>query len=410
MKFARTFTLILSGFALLSLSAESSFAQNPLCHIPPGTYCTGTQGGWGQDACNGNNYNCRLTANFGAVFPGGLTVGGGFTMHFSSAAAVAAYLPAGTPPSPLTGNHVDNLPPANECGVFGGQVTALAINVAFGDAGAAGFADIGHLIIPQGVDLPAGPFAGWTVDQILALANAVLGGNLGALPAGISISELNGVVTSINQAFDNCNTSTEYLVEPGCDEILPVAMGTFYARNVLGGIELAWRTLSEQNVERFELQRSTNSSAWETVASVASHGNTSTGSSYSFVDRNITNGTSYSYRLSTHDLNGSVSTYVHVESITADGAFVPASFALHQNYPNPFNPSTTIVYDVAENTHVRLSVFDATGREVAVLVDRDQAASAYTVTFDATDLSTGMYFYRLEAGDFSSLRKFVVLK
>ena len=228
--------------AALILVASSVFAQYPPCHIPPGVYCTRTQGGWGAE-CNGGNAGCILQNNFATVFPAGLTIGGTFTIHFSSNIAVRDFLPAGETPGVLTANHTD--PASTEAGVFAGQLTALAINVAMGDAGVAGFTDIGHLIIPQGIDFPAGPFAGYSVDQILALANQVLGGDLGALPAGISVSELSSVLNAINNNFDNCTDSDEYLVEPGCDEILPVAMGTFYAEPSADGIGLAYAFRTE---------------------------------------------------------------------------------------------------------------------------------------------------------------------
>ena len=76
----------------------------------------------------------------------------------------------------------------------------------------------------------------------------------------------------------------------------------------------------------------------------------------------------------------------------------PTSFRLHQNYPNPFNPSTAITYDVPEPADVKITVFDALGRLVEVLGTRHLAPGTYTVTWDARDVPSGVYFYRLEAG------------
>ena len=78
---------------------------------------------------------------------------------------------------------------------------------------------------------------------------------------------------------------------------------------------------------------------------------------------------------------------------------LPVRFALHQNYPNPFNPSTAITYDVPEPADVKITVFDALGRLVEVLGTRHLAPGTYTVTWDARDVPSGVYFYRLEAGD-----------
>jgi|GEM_PF-1849302 len=91
-------------------------------------------------------------------------------------------------------------------------------------------------------------------------------------------------------------------------------------------------------------------------------------------------------------------------------AETPLSFSLAQNYPNPFNPLTTIRYTVARTEHVRLEVFDAIGRKVATLVDGNQAPGSYSVQFSAAKVGSGIYFYRLTAGDFLSVRPMAVLK
>jgi subtilisin family serine protease len=89
---------------------------------------------------------------------------------------------------------------------------------------------------------------------------------------------------------------------------------------------------------------------------------------------------------------------------------LPAAFALHQNYPNPFNPSTFIQYYLPKTCHVTLKMFDILGREVATLVDEQKPAGAYQVTFDGRSLSSGIYFYRLQAGSFTETKKLVLLK
>jgi len=88
----------------------------------------------------------------------------------------------------------------------------------------------------------------------------------------------------------------------------------------------------------------------------------------------------------------------------------PQQYELHQNYPNPFNPSTTISFYLPQSVDVELSVFDITGRQVATLVDRPMNAGSHTETFDASGLSSGMYFYRIEAGDFQSVQKMMLVK
>ena len=94
-------------------------------------------------------------------------------------------------------------------------------------------------------------------------------------------------------------------------------------------------------------------------------------------------------------------------------------YTLNQNYPNPFNPTTTISYSIptvktqnfaSPQDNVRLIVYDVLGREVAVLVNKRQKAGNYEVTFDASNLPSGLYLYRLTAGKFSQTRKMLLLK
>jgi hypothetical protein len=88
----------------------------------------------------------------------------------------------------------------------------------------------------------------------------------------------------------------------------------------------------------------------------------------------------------------------------------PTTFALEQNYPNPFNPSTGIRYQVPQVSDVRLDVFDMLGRKVSTLVNERQAAGSYQVNFNATNLASGTYFYRLQAGVFVETKKMLLVK
>ena len=87
-----------------------------------------------------------------------------------------------------------------------------------------------------------------------------------------------------------------------------------------------------------------------------------------------------------------------------------SEFKLAQNFPNPFNPTTNIGFEIPENSFVTLSVFDMMGREVMQLVNGYREAGSYNVTFDGTDLASGIYFYKLQAGNFSRTMKMVLSK
>ncbi len=89
---------------------------------------------------------------------------------------------------------------------------------------------------------------------------------------------------------------------------------------------------------------------------------------------------------------------------------IPERFTLNQNYPNPFNPSTRIEYQVASNSQVSLKVYDVLGKEVATLVNEEKPVGSYEVNFNASQLSSGIYFYKLQAGSFVETKKMILLK
>jgi hypothetical protein len=134
---------------------------------------------------------------------------------------------------------------------------------------------------------------------------------------------------------------------------------------------------------------------------------------YSYTDVSATPGTWY-YRLRQVDLNGTEHFTEGVQAGTATGVEgqqrIPATYALDQNYPNPFNPSTVISYAVPREGFVTLNVFTVLGQLVKTLVSEHQAAGYYQVKFDATDLPSGMYFYRITSGDFVTAKKLILLR
>src|SRR5690606_4229678 len=95
-----------------------------------------------------------------------------------------------------------------------------------------------------------------------------------------------------------------------------------------------------------------------------------------------------------------VKLHSYVTEVNQASTIVPSEFGLTQNYPNPFNPSTKIAFDLPKQSFVRLKVFDITGREVAVLVNKDLHAGSYSVDFSGEGFTSGVYLYRIEAGDF----------
>ncbi|PKL84172.1 MAG: hypothetical protein CVV24_01335 [Ignavibacteriae bacterium HGW-Ignavibacteriae-3] len=89
---------------------------------------------------------------------------------------------------------------------------------------------------------------------------------------------------------------------------------------------------------------------------------------------------------------------------------LPNSFALHQNYPNPFNPSTKIKYDLSSESKVVIKIYDMLGRELEKLVDENQYAGIYSIEFNATKYSSGIYYYKLQAGNYTAVKKMLLIK
>lgn len=103
-------------------------------------------------------------------------------------------------------------------------------------------------------------------------------------------------------------------------------------------------------------------------------------------------------------------TYLNATSVGENGFKMPEQFILFQNYPNPFNPKTNIAFKMAQSRFVILKVFDLLGNEIATLVDKEMQAGIYNIEFDAADLTSGLYFYQLRAGEFTDTKKLILIR
>lgn len=194
------------------------------------------------------------------------------------------------------------------------------------------------------------------------------------------------------------------------DNPLPIELASF--RSTVSGntVSLNWITASEINNYGFEVQRSKMiennvMSEWESIGFVNGNGTSSSSNYYSFSDAGLTPGY-YLYRLKIIDNDGSFEysnqLYINIEQ--------PAVFSLSQNYPNPFNPVTLIQYQIPEKQFVTLKIYDALGVEVASLVNEEKEAGIYEVSFDASALTSGVYFYTLQSGSYMQTNKMLLLK
>ncbi|NWF50453.1 MAG: T9SS type A sorting domain-containing protein [Ignavibacteriaceae bacterium] len=188
-------------------------------------------------------------------------------------------------------------------------------------------------------------------------------------------------------------------------DVVPVELTSFTASVANGSVRLNWTTATEVNNAGFEVERRSVNNDWQKIGYVSGSGTTTESRSYSFIDNNLNAG-QYSYRLKQVDYNG---TFEYSNEINVE-VTSPVAFDLSQNYPNPFNPATKINFSLPAAGNVKLAVFNLLGEEVATLVNGFRAAGTYSVDFNAANLNSGLYFYRLETENFSKTMKMTLLK
>ncbi|MFA6457649.1 MAG: T9SS type A sorting domain-containing protein [Bacteroidota bacterium] len=208
----------------------------------------------------------------------------------------------------------------------------------------------------------------------------------------------------------------------GSSAPLPVELSSFSVQSRQNGISLEWRTETETDNYGFEIERraqhkSQSVTQWEKIGFVEGAGTTNAAKTYSFIDVHTTGNNLY--RLKLVDRNGNFSYSPEVGTL---GQSIPRNISLH-NFPNPFNPSTTIRYSLPSSSHVKLTVHDILGREIATLVNEEQSAGWKEVQWNARhastgsasggqakDVSSGIYFYRLTAGSFIETKKMLLVR
>jgi hypothetical protein len=200
------------------------------------------------------------------------------------------------------------------------------------------------------------------------------------------------------------------------NQIIPVELTSFAGRVVDGKTILEWTTATELNNLGFEIERASASSAtvpegtkplfneWIRIGFVEGNGTTAEPQHYSFSDTGL-GGVVY-YRLKQIDFNGS---YKYSNIIDLNTVSV-TTLELSQNYPNPFNPSTAINYQIGNVGFVSLIVFNSLGEKVSVLINAFKPAGSYKVTFDASELPSGIYVYTLTAGSYLSTKKMILIR
>jgi hypothetical protein len=229
----------------------------------------------------------------------------------------------------------------------------------------------------------------------------------GTLTTGSDPANIGGVYIRQGTASSGPNLILDGIrIGTAWSDVVPVELTSFTSAVDGNKVILSWSTASELNNQGFEIQRSTQGNEFATIGFVAGHGTTTEAKTYRFVDVDLTAG-KYIYRLKQVDFNG---TFSYSDVVNVDVTSLPIQFELAQNYPNPFNPSTTIKFSIPQSSNVTLKIFNTLGQEVSTLINQNMESGVHTINFDASQLNSGIYFYRLDADQFSQVRKMTLIK
>jgi uncharacterized membrane protein len=194
------------------------------------------------------------------------------------------------------------------------------------------------------------------------------------------------------------------------EDFIPVELTAFFALKNDKGILLKWTTATESNNAGFSVERSSDKINFNEISFVNGKGTTTEVNDYEYVDK-ITEVGTYYFRLKQIDFDGSFN-YSNMIETEVEG---PQVFVLSQNYPNPFNPSTMIKFSLPVDSYVSIELFNSLGEKVEVLTNRDYSIGNHEISFDATKISNGVYYYTLNANgtdgsSFNSTKKMVLIK
>jgi hypothetical protein len=172
-------------------------------------------------------------------------------------------------------------------------------------------------------------------------------------------------------------------------------------------IKLTWQDNSSSELGYYIERKLGSSGTYATTDSVVSN-------VAAFTDTKGVPGNNYFYRVRGYNsaVTSAYSNEVNITltGITSDGTGIPDKFGVSQNYPNPFNPTTVIMYQLPVSSEVTLKVYDMLGKEITTLVNKHEDAGFHSAVFVASNLPSGIYFYRMQAGKYSETKKLTVLK
>ncbi len=219
-----------------------------------------------------------------------------------------------------------------------------------------------------------------------------------------------GIITDIDG--DERDPVLPYRGADEADTPIPVELISFTASIDNNYVTLGWITATEINNSGFEIERAsfrknetTPLQEWNAIGFVKGGGTTTEINRYQYIDNveSLLYAGKISYRLKQIDFDG---TYSYSKAVEVEVDMLPKEYALYQNYPNPFNPSTTINYSLPFESNVTINIYNSLGERVSTLVNAVYNAGNHEITFDASNLASGIYFYSFEAGSLAGNETF----
>jgi len=210
------------------------------------------------------------------------------------------------------------------------------------------------------------------------------------------------------------NVGSAYIYDNIQDLSLPVCLSLFTADWTENQVVLTWRTESEIGNVGFHIYRAKEDGDYDKITPrmIAGQGSSTTPHNYVYTDRDILPDVQYKYKLRQINSDATYTDYGPIQVITHDDCIskVPESFCLKQNYPNPFNATTMISFDLPTDEHVRLDVFNVRGVLIATLFNQEMTAGYHSAEFTCEEQASGVFFYKIVAGDNIQVGKALLVK
>lgn len=265
-----------------------------------------------------------------------------------------------------------------------------------------------HCVDGLVLDQNGAPVVGVRVDYLISGVNPGAGFAF-TNASGIAQFCYTGTMQGMDTIIGSTGSLSDTVLKQWNDNPLPVELASFTSSISGNNVTLNWVTSSEINNSGFDVERYSNEQ-WLKIGFVAGNGSTNTQMSYIYKDIGLNSG-SYNYRLKQIDFNGNYE-YFNLTNEVIIG--VPAEFNLSQNYPNPFNPTTNIDFALPKDGNIVISIYDNSGKLVSTLAEGFKAAGTYSLQFNAANLSSGIYFYKLsyksDGNDFVKVMKMTLIK